>query len=283
MSSKSPSRPDSISSKSRAILPALVAMFEFTLRPMDEIAPWGRPGDLSLSWFALTDGYYHLDVGGQKIWRYSEEGCRAQGWSFPPSPPGFELSVAYQVARPFEDLIEILPSVLEPVPADIARHLETAEAHRSWNDFVSDWDWHDDTEGGLLWVCDRTLDSGYLRAGPDITFWRVDDVIRIRCDNRDKLLDGVAIWSSALVELELPLGVFLDAVRAFGNDLIAQMDERTTAVERGWSRDGVRLKAADLRRDHEERATWLEAAVARRRPPTDWPMVRRTRPFGGSS
>ena len=43
-----------------------------------------------------------------------------------------------QVCRLFEDLAEILPSVSEPMPDDIAWHLRTQASHRSRK-----WDWQD--------------------------------------------------------------------------------------------------------------------------------------------
>lgn len=47
-------------------------LFDFTLVPLDEIEPWGKPGQLSLHWFGLTDGYYWMDVGSSTLFEYSE-------------------------------------------------------------------------------------------------------------------------------------------------------------------------------------------------------------------
>ncbi len=250
-------------------------MFRFALKPLEAIEPWGEAPKLSLSWFALTDGYYFIEVGDHKVLWYSEGGCRAQGWDFPPTPVGFELAASYQVSRLFEDIAELYSAILEPVPEDIAAILDTADSHQEWNVLIANWDWKDDTEAGLLWADQRTLDTGYLRAGPRPTFWRVGDTIRFRCDNRRKLLDGARIWSSELVEHELPVREFVEHVRLFGSSLLSQMDERTGRVEAGWCREGVRLDAAELRRDHESRVEQWRAATSRPCVPTDWNVVRR--------
>ena len=35
-----------------------MTLFELELAPVEQIHPWGEPGNLSLSWFALTDGRF---------------------------------------------------------------------------------------------------------------------------------------------------------------------------------------------------------------------------------
>lgn len=191
---------------------------------MDEIEAWGTPDSPRLHWFGLTAGYYFLEVGDQKIFWYSEAACRQQGWAFPPTPAGFELAVSYQVCRLFEDIGAILPSVMEPVPEDIASLVDTAESQRDWQEFVERWDWEDDTEAGLLWLSHRTLDTGYLRAGPSPVCWRVGDTIKLRCDDRSTLLDGVKIWSNKVVEFTQPVDAFVADVQRFGDALLMQMD-----------------------------------------------------------
>ncbi len=33
-------------------------VFNFRLAPLEQVAPWGDPGDPRLRWFGLTDGEY---------------------------------------------------------------------------------------------------------------------------------------------------------------------------------------------------------------------------------
>lgn len=250
-------------------------MFRFALKPLNEVQLWGEPGDQSLHWYALTDGYYFIEAGTERILWYSETACRAQGWEFPPTPHGFEWAASYHLCRLFEDVAQVVPAVLEPVPDDVAQILDNAEDHRKYDDFVNNWDWQDDTEDGLLWVSQRTIDTAYLRAGPWVTFWRTGDTIRVRCDNRLNLLDGVQIWSAELVEHELPVDDFLASLHEFGDSLLQAMDKRVQEAEGGWSLPNVRLDATELRRDHTARiAQWKNTFSCHQK--TDWDVVRRS-------
>lgn len=251
-------------------------LIRFALRSLDEIEPWGEPDNLSLSWFALTDGYYLVTHGDSEIYRYSPTALSTLGWTPGPTPEGFENSVDYQVCRLFHDLAEIIPSVVEEVPSDVATLLDTTSTQKKWEQTVDDWDWESasDSAESLLWVDHRTLDSGYLQAGPDITFWRTGDAIRIRCDNRTRQVDGVQIWQSERMDAEVPLSEFLAEIRHFGDDLLAKMDERVKLVEAGWKREGVTLDPKDLRKQQVDNASLWSAALGSAPRTTDWSLVR---------
>src|SRR4051794_34154431 len=91
-------------------------MFEFTLDAIDAIQPWGEPGKLSLSWFALSLGEYHLELGGREVLRYSDAAVEYFKRVAPRARAG--PFVEYQVARLHEDLLQIIPQVLQRVPDD---------------------------------------------------------------------------------------------------------------------------------------------------------------------
>lgn len=40
-----------------------MALFEFTLTPVDAITPWGHPGQEHLHWYALSDGRFWIEAG----------------------------------------------------------------------------------------------------------------------------------------------------------------------------------------------------------------------------
>jgi Family of unknown function (DUF5984) len=65
-----------------------VLRFEFELRPLAEVLPWGgeRP---RLSWFVLTDGWYWIDVQGHEFLRYRDEAVRR--WDLTPILHGFDV------------------------------------------------------------------------------------------------------------------------------------------------------------------------------------------------
>ncbi|GAB4101642.1 hypothetical protein GCM10028790_06600 [Micromonospora taraxaci] len=80
--------------------------FRFELYPLDEVSPWGgdRP---TLHWFGLTDGWYWLEAGGQELLRRPRQVRR-------------HPFVDYHLARLWEDVNVLTPTVLEPVPEDCA-------------------------------------------------------------------------------------------------------------------------------------------------------------------
>ena len=80
----------------------------FTLRPVADVEPWGKPGDRFLSWVALTDGAYCIETPAGRLLEYT--------WGDPPE----DYWVTYQVVRIFEDLLEIWPHAAEVVPGDMA-------------------------------------------------------------------------------------------------------------------------------------------------------------------
>ncbi|GAA1185598.1 hypothetical protein F4556_000093 [Kitasatospora gansuensis] len=71
----------------------------------------------------------------------------------------------------------------------------------------------------------------------------------------------------------MPTSEFLAAVTEFDRALLAAMDERINELERFAPVPGVQLDVAELRREHRDRATWLQRA-RNHEPGTDWDAVR---------
>lgn len=83
------------------------------LRPLHEVGPWGAAGQRRLHGFGLTDGWYWLDLDGTALFR-CDDAYLAQH----PMVPG-TLDCPYAddyVARLWEDLLDLLPAILSPVP-----------------------------------------------------------------------------------------------------------------------------------------------------------------------
>jgi hypothetical protein len=95
-------------------------LFEFVLRPIEQVAPWGAPGEENLHWFGLTDGWYWMNVGEVQLMRYSQRLIDAIPEWNPPLP-----YVDYQVDRLYDDLLSILPAIVDPIPPDIADFVRT--------------------------------------------------------------------------------------------------------------------------------------------------------------
>jgi Family of unknown function (DUF5984) len=172
-------------------------LFQFVLRPLDQIEPWGGREGPSLHWFGLTDGDFWLQAGYATLFEYS---------SAARSRIGVSRFWDYQVLRLYADIFEIAPYALEPVPDDLQRHI-AVDRSKAGNHYLKKWcvtveasDTAKHTGTGLAdagtWIGNRQLDTGYLTPSTNIVFWSNHDVVHIQWDNRDKLIQGCPAWSA---------------------------------------------------------------------------------------
>ncbi|MFI6265835.1 DUF5984 family protein [Micromonospora sp. NPDC051006] len=199
--------------------------FRFELRPLDQVHPWGRDRR-TLHWFGLTDGWYWIELNGHRLLRYSEQTVRrwrADGWHGSPH-------VDYYVVRLWEDLLQLLPAVLEPVPADLVPFIEADST--GWLERGE----HEEDFTAEVWYGDHVLDLGYLRNGPVMRWWRTIingfDAVTIDWWNRRCGQDiDVTFAGPVRGRLVLTTEEFVDAVRDLDRDLMAAMQERITVLE----------------------------------------------------
>ncbi|MEV7553642.1 DUF5984 family protein [Amycolatopsis sp. NPDC089917] len=223
--------------------------FHFRLRPLAEVEPWGERG---LHWFALTDGWYWIEVDGHKLFRH---------------PSNAVEGLDHYVVRLWEDVQEMLPSVLEPVPADLVDHLTGDQD--AWCDAAAE-----DDETALDWYSSHFLYTGYLSASPDIVWWRsIADRDMITVDWRHTAEHGLDCAVPRQGRASVPTELFLQAVEEFDRELIEAMDRRITEIEtRGLAPD-IRLDLDQLRHEHQQRSRSL-AVTLQHVPATDWAAVR---------
>ena len=88
-------------------------LINFTLLPISDVQPWGRADAPTLHWFGLTDGEYWIEVGDEKLFQYSESARAAGAGQY----------CEYQVVRLYEDLIDMLPHILESVPGSLTPYV----------------------------------------------------------------------------------------------------------------------------------------------------------------
>jgi hypothetical protein len=270
-----------------------LVLFHFELFPMEKIEPWTDSGgeEKSLHWYALTLGCYWIDTGVGELFRYSPEimtywaQTYPEAWVYP--------YVNYQVSRLWEDLLDILPTVLESVPIDSADYLPPGGKWNSWSDWehwsdhAFEWaDSHEDEAGwdamlgwdisgkATHWWSSRGLDSGYLTKPPRINFWREGDQICIRWDNRNQKREGIPVWASASGYMTLPIEAFIAEVQSFNDRLITQMAERVDAIQHHWSRPDISIDLKGLVKAQQYRATLLSDILAQPAQQTDWEPVR---------
>ena len=106
-------------------------LFQFRLAPVEEIGEKGSRSP-TLNWYFLTDGWYWMEVGGHELFRYTR--AIQEHWArlFPRPPPGSPYD-HYMIARYWEDLLEMLPAILDPVPADLAEKIAQPQAWQEWH------------------------------------------------------------------------------------------------------------------------------------------------------
>ncbi|WP_325055016.1 DUF5984 family protein [Kribbella sp.] len=218
--------------------------FGFELTPLGEVGAWGRERP-NLHWFGLTDGWYWIEVDEVRLLRFSAD---------------YEIPyVDYYVARLWEDLLQLLPVVLEEVPADLVGFLRSD--HHGWNEIESE-----AADAAMDWWSGRYMYLGYLREPPTLCCWRTGDQVTIDWQAPSNFAEPRVLQVTVGVE------EFVAAVEEFDRSLLAAMEARIAEVEASPP-VGVGLDLAQLRSEHRDRSNWLAHARARLRS-TDWSAVR---------
>lgn len=267
-------------------------LFHFHLFPfsemMSEILRREQPEkSYSLSWYELTDGWYWIDVGNTQLFRYTQ----AAFSRFQPPRSANGRYVDYYVDRLFADLLEMLPTVLEPLPAQLVERLSSFSA---WNAWLEDRDtWNaarypddDDTDdyneeevdtyrAAGDWWYQRRLDTAYLVAGPCIWLWNDGAAIHLAWDNRERFLDGVPAWEAQVGELSLPVADFLTEVTTFQQMLLEAMAERVERAASYWNDPQFAQDLVYLQESQQQQSSRLERTLhtLSQRTPTDWHYV----------
>lgn len=258
-------------------------LINFQLRPLEQIAPWGTAAQPTLHWFGLTDGWYWLEVGDQALFRYIDEALRL--WPTPDAQAADLPYVDYYVVRFWEDLQEMLPAILEPIPQTILAQIPLgSQGIRWWRQMQERLaqetaahasDLYSLLDQAIGWQRRRWLDVGYLPYGPRIWFWNDRRQILIHWDNRAVRRDSVQVWTASEGTLALPVTTFIDEVRAFDQRLIQAMHERVVSVQHHWPRPEIQIDIVGLLKEQAERSQWLERslALADTHSATDWHAV----------
>ena len=217
------------------------------------------------------DGWYWMNCGGQELFRYTEEALHA--WA----AKGVEVTdkpyVDYQVVRLWEDLLQMLPDILNPIPQNLLQIMEPGFNAYKWREQVAEFVFNEDkkisppteTQFDLAttWWQVRKLDVLHLQNGPRIWFWTDGTTMFIRWDNSDLCLDEQPMWASTKGTLTMPLQVFIEEVHSFDRHLINAMAERVQAIEQSGSGSNPHIDINALVNEQRERATWLAIASER--------------------
>lgn len=245
-------------------------LFDFRLRPLEEIHPWGNPPDLSLSWFGFTDGFYRLKVGPEFLLNYSDEFIAYGSEQYPNVYSG--PFIDYYVVRLWEDVLDMLPDILQPLPIELSNFFKGSKtAWFEWENYAGNWVDHQSDEDEAMdvfelavwWQRARHLSSAYLQNAPNIWMWSMGDDVIVSWNNTDIRHEGVRVWSAGQGHYCLSRSHFLNEVRAFHNRLMSQMGERVEDVCHHWSRSEIYVDVDRLRYEQQDRQTWLDHALKR--------------------
>ncbi|MGY4644025.1 DUF5984 family protein [Cellulomonas sp. URHB0016] len=241
-------------------------MFQFELRPVADVAPWGAD-ETMWHWFALTDGWYWIDVQGRELLRYRDGAVRR--WDLARPYPD------YYVARFWEDLLQLRAAWREPVPDDLVPFVDGTFPRREFPEASLDDAAEAAVEAAFRLEGNHRMDLGYLTAAPVLTSWRhvVEgmDVVTLR--QQATVASREMFEGPARLDVTLPTQELFDAVADVDRRLHAAMEERVTALERTGPPPGIALDVQGLRAEHAQRSRWLAEGLAATRH-VDWAQVR---------
>ena len=201
-------------------------MFEFQLKPIEDIQPWGEFPNLHLSWFGFSDGKYRLKAGDEYLLNYSDKYTEYCVENFPDYT--FDTTfVEYQVVRLWEDVLDLLPSILESKSKEFQHY----------------------------------LDAGYLTNPPIIWICADEEDVTLNWNNREIKVKNIPVWSATRGSYQINKKVFINEVRRFDEVLISQMNERVEKVCQTWNKTEVKVDCEELRNEQKNRATWLDLSL----------------------
>ncbi|GAA1007635.1 hypothetical protein Aple_019180 [Acrocarpospora pleiomorpha] len=176
--------------------------------------------------------------------------------------------VGYYVARLWEDINAMTPTVLEPVPSDLLDFVGSDPS--AWRPVESD-----AASVAAVWHNEHALDLGYILQPPRIRAWRTVsddlDTVTVTWQHAD---DGdIRFVADPAGQVIVPAASFRTAVRQLDHELLISMERRIRVLERTGPPDGVQFDLQAVRAEHANRgeslAQWLH-----REPATDWAVVR---------
>ncbi|MBU0661571.1 hypothetical protein KKG22_05360 [Patescibacteria group bacterium] len=107
-----------------------MSLFNFILKPLEDIVFVETKNKPIFDWFALSDGEYYIEIDGQKIYTVSDE-YKAMVKNEDPERklPDY---MDYQISRMHEDFLGILSTVLQEVPEEFHSYIKTVGEEKKW-------------------------------------------------------------------------------------------------------------------------------------------------------
>jgi hypothetical protein len=252
-----------------------MALFNFRFKPLRDVHPWGTPDKPTLHWYGLSDGEQWIEVGHDRLFEISDEFLTEFG--------GMRC-MDYYLARLYEDTLNILPHVLEPVPDGLSDYLYDTQ--------YSDWDSKRDLFFGAsaeemsaeeefvidhtMWISERSLFCPHFSAPPKIRMWSTNDgQTHIAWETAHCVCEGVRMWSANSGTYSLETTQFEREIDSFHERLMAAMDGRIADVKRGVLDPSIAIDVAELERAQREHRALFPRLARKLTPPTDWDAARK--------
>jgi hypothetical protein len=230
-------------------------MINFKLKDINHIDPIGQEPELYLSWFWLTDGEIWLKFGDQTVYEYSKEAMQHFGNKRSPYND-------YYIVRFLKDFTELFKTISISIPAnlfDLTENLNifSKDAHKWLDIYDTDEDEYPDfyfNEYDKLksWIYDRHFNSGHLKGGPHLFFFRHKNKIRIVWKTEHTLDNGIKIWTANDGNLVINFSDFVSKVKAFGLKFFEAMDKQVElTLKKDW--EHIKVDKSRLIEEHKER------------------------------
>ncbi len=246
-------------------------LINFRLFPLERIYTGLDPENDTLSWFALSQGEYWIELGDNTLFEYGEH-----AW-----PDGMH-HCEYAVARLHQDLMEMLPSILEPVPQSLVPYLFGDQSAACWDAWTAWCDRHGADLGQehaqaleeslLALTSGRQHIADYLAPPTRFVSWSDEDNVHFAWDNRHAMLHGLPVWTAVYGEYQMPRRDFIEEMQAFHTSLMEQMAARVELVLSGVLPPKIRVDIDALVREQALRYDALHDGL-NREARTDWQKV----------
>lgn len=256
-------------------------MFNYQLRDLNQIQPWlDEAEDPFLHWTALTDGWYWLEVDGQPLLQYTDTALRQMESEFDPTEHNF---VDYYVGRLWEDVLDVLPQAINPVPPPLIERIEEPAKWIEWLGQAEVWLFDQDEEDeepfdlyfrAAGWWSSRLIDFSYLDNDPLLYVWREKHDIKLYWNSQNALHDAGETWTTDQASTVMPIADFRKEVKQFNNRFLQDMSERISELLGSDAADyeGIWIEPDDIKQEQRARTKWLDEQIDAL-PSDDWDLT----------
>ncbi len=221
-------------------------LFNFRLKPTEQIAPWGEQPNQNLHWFALTEGEFYIEVGDERLFSYTQQVMKY--WEMD------EKYVDYQIASLARSILSIYGAATQPLSKFFT---DRFSVWQKFADIIADSKDDDYSYEAFRWFGERSVDTGYFVECPQIAFYRIGGSINIVWDNRSRLIDGVPVWAAVFGVYTISVDDFRRECRDFCGRFLSDMEERINLLASGKIEGQIDVDIKALREVHVEWETEL--------------------------